>query len=313
LMYSSIILFIALFFLCMSAFVMLLRKKVQVPLKKLKRAIQLLSEDNSYEPINYRGPKEFVEICDNFNVMLNKLQTSELDRNKLIKDKQSMLADISHDLKTPITTIQGYSKALAEGVISTEEYEKYFNIIYSRSQRLTELINIFYEYSKLEHPDFKLVFEEVDLSEYLRAYVASRYEHILESEFDIEVDIPEHILKYKIDKVQFQRALDNLLGNSIKHNPKETKIYIGLKEEESFYKIIIADTGVGIPKEISENIFSPFTVGDESRNSRQGSGLGLAITKTIVEMHGGRIKLCNCEKSEYSTVFKINLPYVVNS
>lgn len=288
-------------------FGILLKKKVQAPLYKLNRAMHLLSEGKNNEPLSYYGPKEFVDICNSFNVMVNKLESSELEKNKLIKDKHSMLADISHDLKTPITTIQGYAKALADGVISEEEYKKYFNIIYSKSKKLTELINIFYEYSKLEHPDFKLVFETVDLSEYLRAYVASKYEEILDNGFNIEVDIPEKLLEFKLDKVQFQRVLDNILGNSMKHNPLGTELYVELKEVNNNYKIIIADNGTGIPKEIRDNIFSAFIVGDESRNTRQGSGLGLAITKTIVEMHGGSIRLKSSGDSKYATIFEINL------
>ena len=269
--------------------------------------MQLLSEGKNNEEIIYSGPKEFVEICESFNVMVNKLESSELERNKLIKDKQSMLADISHDLKTPITTIQGYSKALADGVISPAEYEKYFNIIYSKANRLTELINIFYEYSKLEHPSFKLVLEEVDLAEYLREYIAIKYEDILENGFSIEVDIPEKVMECKIDKVQFQRVLDNILGNAMKHNPVGTEIYVALSNEKGSYKIIIADNGVGISQEIVNDIFSPFTVGDESRNTKQGSGLGLAITKTIVEMHNGTIKLNKSLQRMYKTVFEIEI------
>lgn len=303
--------FFGLFFIacitCTIIFGLFLKKKVQKPLNKLNRAMQLLSEGKNNEEIIYSGPKEFVEICESFNVMVNKLESIELEKNKLIKDKQSMLADISHDLKTPITTIQGYSKALADGVISPEEYEKYFNIIYSKANRLTELINIFYEYSKLEHPSFKLVLEEVDLAEYLREYIAIKYEDILENGFNIEVDIPEKVMECKIDKVQFQRVLDNILGNAMKHNPVGTEIYVALSNKGGSYKIIIADNGVGIPQEIINDIFSPFTVGDESRNTKQGSGLGLAITKTIVEMHNGTIKLNKSFQKMYKTVFEIEI------
>lgn len=308
----SLFLFFIVCGLCIVFLGISLKKKVKKPLDKLNRAMQLLSEGVNNEPIIYSGPKEFVEICDSFNLMINKLESSEIEKNKLIKDRQSMLADISHDLKTPITTIQGYAKALVDGVISEDEYDKYFNIIYSKSKRLTDLINIFYEYSKLEHPDFNLVFERVDLAEYLRAYVASKYEDILESGFDVEVDIPEKILEFKLDKIQFQRVLDNLLGNSMKHNPVGTTIYISLKIEKDKYRIIIADNGVGIPKEIMDNIFSPFIVGDESRNTKQGSGLGLAITKKIVEMHCGSIKLNNDLKKKYKTVFEMEFNFTSN-
>ena len=93
----------------------------------------------------------------------------------------------------------------------------------------------------------------------------------------------------------------------MKHNPPGTEIYVELKEVNNNYKIIIADNGTGIPKEIRDNIFSAFIVGDESRNTKQGSGLGLAITKTVVEMHGGSIKLKSSSDSKYVTVFEINL------
>ena len=306
---ASLIIFFIGCIICIIIFGEILKRKVQKPLDKLNRAMQLLSEGKNNEPIVYSGPKEFVKICDSFNVMVNKLEGSEIERFKLIKDKQSMLADISHDLKTPVTTIHGYSKALVDGVIDEDDYKKYFNIIYSKSKRLTELINIFHEYSKLEHPDFKLVVENVDLAEYLRAYVAVKYEDILENGFDIEVDIPEKIMECRIDKIQFQRVLDNLLGNSIKHNTVGTKIYVNLSIVGEKYKIIIADNGLGISKEIRSNIFSPFIVGDESRNTKQGSGLGLAITKTIVEMHGGIIKLGKPLNNKYKTVFEIDLIY----
>ena len=116
-------------------------------------------------------------------------------------------------------------------------------------------------------------------------------------------------MECRIDKIQFQRVLDNLLGNSIKHNTVGTKIYVNLSIVGEKYKIIIADNGVGISKEIRSNIFSPFIVGDESRNTNQGSGLGLAITKTIVEMHGGIIKLGKPLNNKYKTVFEIDLIY----
>ena len=239
--------------------------------------------------------------------MISKLEDSENQRKKLMNDKERMMADISHDLKTPITSIQGYAKALSDGIIPEGDKDKYIKIIYEKSKKLTDLINIFHEYSKLEHPDFTLTFEKVDLSEYLRAYIALKYEDIVENGFDIEVDIPEEEVEVKIDKVQLQRVFDNILGNSIKHNEKGTNIYVSLEERGDVCEIIIADDGKGVPKEIADNIFEAFTVGDESRNSKQGSGLGLAIAKAIVDLHGGTIELEPEPLNEFSTEFKIIL------
>ena len=288
-------------------FVFVLRSKFYEPLEKLNKAMELLTEGKRKKPVDYSGPREFVDICDRFNIMVSKLEDSENQRKKLMNDKERMMADISHDLKTPITSIQGYAKALSDGIIADEDKDKYIKIIYEKSKKLTELINIFHEYSKLEHPDFNLIFEKVDLSEYLRAYIALKYEDIVESGFNIEVDIPEKEMEIKIDKVQLQRVFDNILGNSIKHNEKGTNIYVSLKEKNDIYEIIIADDGKGISKDIANNIFEAFTVGDESRNSKQGSGLGLAIAKTIVELHEGTIELVLAPPKELSTEFKITL------
>lgn len=288
-------------------FVFVLRSKFYEPLEKLNKAMELLTEGKRKKPVDYSGPREFVDICDRFNIMVSKLEDSENQRKKLMNDKERMMADISHDLKTPITSIQGYAKALSDGIIADEDKDKYIKIIYEKSKKLTELINIFHEYSKLEHPDFNLIFEKVDLSEYLRAYIALKYEDIVESGFNIEVDIPEEEMEIKIDKVQLQRVFDNILGNSIKHNEKGTNIYVSLKEKNDIYEIIIADDGKGISKDIANNIFEAFTVGDESRNSKQGSGLGLTIAKTIVDLHGGTIELEPESLKKFSTQFKIIL------
>lgn len=296
------------YIVCTIIFVMALRKKVKRPLEKLEGAMYSLAEGKSKSIIDYSGPKEFVQICDSFNVMVNKLEDSEIEKDRLTNDKQRILSDISHDLKTPITTIQGYSKALVDGVISEEDLNKYLKIIYTKSTRLNELINMFYEYSKLEHPDFKLIFNEVDLSEYFRSYLAIKYEDILDEGFELDVDIPDEILICNIDKVQFLRVLDNLLGNAIKHNPKGTTIYFKLIKEKDDYKIILADNGVGISEDIAKNIFDAFTVGDESRTNKEGSGLGLAIVKKIVEMHKGSIKLKVSNVKEYTTIFEIIIP-----
>ena len=297
----------AAYIICLIIFVIFLRRKFYEPLEKLNKAMELLAEGKRKKPIDYSGPREFVDICDRFNVMVSKLEDSENQRKKLMNDKERMMADISHDLKTPITSIQGYAKALSDGIIPDGDKDKYIKIIYEKSKKLTDLINIFHEYSKLEHPDFNLTLEKVDLSEYLRAYIALKYEDIVESGFNIEVDIPEEEMEMKIDKIQLQRVFDNILGNSIKHNEKGTNIYVSLEKKSDSYEIIIADDGKGIPKEIASNIFEAFTVGDESRNSRQGSGLGLAIAKTIVELHEGTIELVLAPPKELSTEFKITL------
>lgn len=303
-----VILFVALYIICTMIFVILLNRKVKRPLTKLNNEIISLAQGKNNEIIKYDGPYEFVQICENFNAMAEKLSKSKKEKELIELQKQKMLADISHDLKTPITIIQGYAKALADGIISKDKEEKYLKIIYQKSTNLTELINIFYEYSKLEHDDFKLVLEEKDLGEFVRAYIADKYEYISDIGFNIDVDIPEGKLLCNLDEVQLKRAFENIVYNSIKHNSEGTTLGIFIEEEKEYYKIIIADDGVGIPKDIVETIFNPFVVGDDSRNTKQGSGLGLAITKKIIEKHKGSIKLVSSNEGKFKTIFEILIP-----
>lgn len=300
------------YILSVLGFVLWLSRKVKKPLQALNNAMVAFADGDRNQAVEYSGSAEFVQICDSFNNMSEQLKQSEKAKMKMEEQKQKMLADISHDLKTPITTIQGYAKALADGMIAEEEQKKYLDKIYNKSVDLTDLINTFYEYSKLEHPDFYFCFENIEIYEFLREYLAVRYEEISDKGFELELDIPEESAMCNVDKLQLKRAFDNIVNNSLKHNPKGTKIFIKVNMDEQgenpFIKIIIADNGVGIPQEIAKNIFEPFVVGDDSRNSRQGSGLGLSISKKIIEGHGGNVTIEPREESQYSTSFKILIP-----
>lgn len=303
----TFILFIIIYTICTVLFVIWLNRKIKKPLKKLNNAMISLADGNDNEIIEYKGPSEFMQICNDFNIMADKLSESKKYNELLETEKQKMIADISHDLKTPITIIQGYAKALTDGIISKDEEEKYLKIIYQKSNNITELIDVFHEYSKLEHTDFTLNLKEKDISEFVRAYVAEKYEYIYDIGLFMDVDIPEKECICKIDEVQLKRAFENIISNSIKHNEEGITLYIYFIEKKDYCKIIIGDNGIGIPKEIKENVFDAFVVGDDSRNTKQGSGLGLAITKKIIEKHSGSIKLLS-SKRDLSTAFEIKLP-----
>ncbi|MGL4774200.1 MAG: sensor histidine kinase, partial [Clostridium sp.] len=139
--------------------------------------------------------------------------------------------------------------------------------------------------------------------ELLREIVAGFYREIEEGEFDFEVDIPEDEVLLSFDRVEMGRAISNILGNAIKYNPSNTRLFISLEKSEAFVVIKICDDGVGINEELKANIFEPFTRGDSSRRSVGGTGLGLSISKKIIEMHGGDLTLESEEN--FKTVFKI--------
>lgn len=300
--------FLFLYIILIGIFILWLNHKIKKPLALLNDAMLCFADGYREGPLQYNGPDEFVRICDSFNKMSFLLMESEAAKQKLDESKQKMLADISHDLKTPITVIQGYSKALTEGMIAEEKKDKYLNVIYHKANGLTDLINTFYDYSRLEHPDFILEKEETDLCEYCREYIAEKYEEIEMAGFALELLIPEEKNNCMIDRIQFRRALENILANALKHNPSGTTLFFIIEKNRNQYVLILGDNGRGIPVEMQDTIFDPFVVGDESRSNKQGSGLGLAIAKKIVEAHFGTITLVFPPEGSMNTEFKITLP-----
>lgn len=227
-------------------------------------------------------------------------------------ESRQVIADISHDLKTPLTVIQGYSKALNEGRVPEEKKEKYLETIYDKSVLSANLIDSLFDCVKMEHPDYKINPVTVDLSEQIKEILAEKYNEIEENGFDIDVDIPERRIEFAVDKKLFERLFENLLDNSLQYNPAGTTIFIKLREEKDSLVLTVADNGTGIPQELRENIFKPFVTSNNARSSGKGTGLGLAITKRIVELHGGSISLKDCgENSKYKTEFEIRFPRVM--
>lgn len=255
----------------------------------------------------YTGPDEFVDIAVNFDDLAERLIKSEWENSRLNDSRRRLLADISHDLKSPLTVIQGYAIALRDGVIAKDEQEKYLNLICEKSKYTMELLSNFHEYSKLEHPDFPIYFKMLNVCEVFQTYLADKYNEIEFSDFELDVDIPDEIIICKIDRILFCRAIDNIINNSIKYNQKGTTIRLSIRKYEDKVKIIIGDTGVGINRKELDSIFKPFSLGNHSINFSSGSGLGLSICDKIIKVHNGIIVLKYPADNGYSTQFEIVL------
>lgn len=306
----TLVLFLGLYILVLMAMAFWLSRRVRRPLMRLEQGLSDLAQRQNPEPIHYQGPREFEQIYDTFNHLSTQLAESERQRKALEDNRQKLLADISHDLKTPITVIQGYAKAICDGLIPPEKQPDYLDTIYQKSTRLTGLIDTFYEYSKLEHPQFTLQTRRLDLCEVLREYLASKYNELELGGFVPEIDIPDESIWCMLDKTAFLRVLENIVANAVKHNPSGTTLFFELYRQNDRAVLILADNGVGIPQEIAGRIFEPFVVGDESRNTRQGSGLGLAVSHKIVTAHGGTLQLVQPPQPGRSTQFRLTLPVI---
>ena len=296
------LIFLPLYILDTGFFIFLLNRKIRIPLEQLNKAVLLQAEGNSVRVGNCGGTREIRRIGESFDTLTERLEESEKERRLMDESRQKLIADISHDLKTPITVIAGYADAVCDGKVPPEEVKRYLAVIREKAESLTKLINAFHEYSKIEHPDFVLQMEKQDLCEYSREYLVKKYDEIDLAGFSLQVSIPEEPIYCQIDGFQLQRVLDNLLSNSLRYNRLGTILFFDIEKGDGKAYIRIADNGRGIPKERTKSIFEPFVVGNEARSSG-GSGLGLSIAKRIMELHGGDIILAEKPRTGRTSEF----------
>ena len=216
------------------------------------------------------------------------------ESKRQVQEQNLLYSSIAHDLKTPITSIQGFAAALKEGKIKPEEQDEILDIIYRKSRHMNELIETLLAYSKLGTESYALNRNKTNICSLVRDMLAMNYSEFEEKEMELDIEIPDEPIFCNIDEKEFRRAMNNLIVNAYKHNKRRARILIQVYREKECAFITVGDDGKVIPKELAENMFKPFVSGDASRTSGSGNGLGLAISSTIVEKHGGKLYMKDC-------------------
>lgn len=284
------------FFLCYlltnAIYSYIIVKKVTRPLKSLQIAADRISNGNLNEEIYEQGEQEIRVLCRSFEEMRLKLKEAISTQEKYDKNRTMLLSSISHDLRTPITTIKGYVEGIRDGVADTQsKKDKYLNIVYQKACLVDEMIDDILLYSKLDLNQLPYDFKKVDLFEYLRDIVFD-YEAILIKD-NISITLANEIhdkALVMLDTNRMIRVFINILDNSKKYMKNEAgHIEIIIRETKTNVIIEFKDNGSGIEASALPNIFERFYRADAARSNASGSGLGLAICRQIVEGHGGRI------------------------
>ena len=212
-----------------------------------------------------------------------------MERKNQEDSNRKMLANISHDLKTPLTVILGYSEMIRnqEG-ISLDSIQQKVEKIYRKTTDVLEMINIFFDLVKIESGELALEMQELDLCEIARNEILNYYDMLQEGGFQVDIDIPEEEVPVEADKQAVKRILANLLQNAIKYGADGRYLRLGITW-------------------IEDKIFERLVTLEDSRNKKyQGSGLGLTITKRLVEAMGGSIRVKS--RPFVKTVFTVSLP-----
>ena len=242
----------------------------------------------------------------------------EAERRKDEERRYLMISNIVHDLKTPMTTVYGYAKALNDGIVPDSKKPEYLDAIMAKSDRMNEVIALLLDYVKLDGEGFTIKRARIDLCELVRSCCAFCYTDIESAGDEVDIDIPEKPLYISADSVQLSRVLTNLITNAIRHNDSGIKIKVSITSENyntaEDVRVFVADTGKEIPSPLNEQIFEPFVTGDESRSSGAGTGLGLPLSVRICEMHDFSLKLTQKPEikryhlgEEYNKAFVISM------
>lgn len=302
----------AVFLISLAGMVFILSKLlsdfVLTPLKELNYAAERIGSGDLNFKIRYHGENEFGKLCEEFDTMKDKLMISTRKQEIYENSRKELIASITHDLKTPLTSIIGYVEGLQDGVVTNSETVKdYLNVIHDKSMRLDHLIDDLFTFTQLELEKFTINITPTSMSSFLTEYTDTKLLEFSSKENKFEFIVEKPILDsiLNIDEFRIGQVLENLITNAVKFTNSYIKIYT--KETNHSYDIFVEDDGIGISKENLPHIFEYFYQCDKARETkRKGTGLGLAICKQLVISHDGKIYVSS--EINKGTIFKISLP-----
>ncbi len=298
--------FIAIFIIVLViVFYMLTAKRINY-LEQITQGIEVLGQGKFELQIPVKGSDEFSTLASEINNMSRKLKSliDQVKENELAKNE--LITDISHDLRTPLTSILGFLQLMVNNSWDDwKTYQHYADIAYSKCENLKKRIDDLFEYSKLTSSKMKINRLIINLSELLEQVVLGFIPVFIENGIKYCLSLPKQKVILSADPLLFARMLENIINNAVIYGNEGKRIEIALTKVNREAVITIANYGNPIPDNELSNIFEKFFRGDKSRTS-QGTGLGLAITKSIAEKHNGTISaFSTSDKTTFELRFQV--------
>lgn len=268
---------------------------VMKPLDQLKAGAERIQANQFDQNIEYTGDEEFEAVCRTFNDMQAHLLEEREKNARYEKARTDMIAGVSHDLRTPLTAVQGTIKGLMDGIAATPDQQQMFlKVAYRRTEEMGALLNQLFYLSKLETGNMPLDMQRIDLGEYLWHYRNNKQALFDPQDVQINLEAEQRNVFVSADLTQLERILDNLIENSRKYSGREhlkitMQMCVHEEENSGQAEIIFADNGAGMPGDQICHAFDEFYRGDASRGQKAGNGLGLYIVKYLVEAMGGNV------------------------
>lgn len=276
-------------------------------IRKLRRSIQQVTSGNYGVQCEVEYDDELGSLAANINVLSKTLLAKEKESEKLKekeraaldiernaeRQKNELITNVAHDLRTPLTTIVGYLELIKDDTaLSKEDVHKYSGIAYEKSIRLQEMMDDLFEFTKLDNADIKLNKSMINLSGLIIQMTDEFYPSFKDCNITPIVDLPEENIYVQGDGQLLARVFDNLISNALKYGYHNTDLKIEVSGDEKYATVKVINHGDTIASEDIPLLFNKFYRTDSSRNSKTGgTGLGLAITKNIVDLHHGDISV----------------------
>lgn len=287
-------------------------------IRKLRRSIQQVTSGNYGVQCEVEYDDELGSLAANINVLSKTLLAKEKESEKLKekeraaldvernaeRQKNELITNVAHDLRTPLTTIVGYLELIKDDTaLSKEDVHKYSGIAYEKSIRLQEMMDDLFEFTKLDNADIKLNKSMINLSGLIMQMTDEFYPSFKDCNITPIVDLPEENIYVQGDGQLLARVFDNLISNALKYGYHNTDLKIEVSGDEKYATVKVINHGDTIASEDIPLLFNKFYRTDSSRNSKTGgTGLGLAITKNIVDLHHGDISVTSDDQITTSIV-----------
>lgn len=304
---SSLAIFVAFIFF-IAGFMILTKNKMDY-IQELSNTVRIISTGNLKYTAPVKGNDELTYLAKSINVMAKDIDMKIEEERRLEKTKQDLITNVSHDLRTPLTSIIGYLGLATSDNLTDKQRNDYINIAYSKSERLKELITELFEYTKLQSPENTKELTPVNIRELLDQLVEEMIPMAEESGLHIEKRFVKKDIILLADVTQIVRVFENLIGNAIKYSYKKEPILLNLydTDKDGYVKITVENSIEGITDDEIEKMFERFYRLEKSRSSETGgSGLGLAISESIVAIHKGKIYAE--KKNEQTLMICVMLP-----